>query len=405
MPKLTQAYVDNVKWKGPSARDTHADALLPGFYLIVTKDGHKSFSCLYRIAGRQRKLTIGNAAQIDLGTARGVARDAFAAAAKGIDTQGLKVAARKASPETALSRLFETRAREFLKRHVAGQRTEKETEQAVEKLIEAWKGRQASAIGKADVLEHLDAIQDKGHARARDRRLGLIRKMFDWFIERGVTNANPAAGIKKLQPGGVKRQRVLTDDELRAVWNAAGELPLAHRAFVRLAMLTGQRREEVATIERTEIDKTAKLWTIPPEKFKNELVHLVPLSDAAMEIIEDLPTFTDENGTPRPFLITNTAGKRPIGGFADIKAELDKKSGVKDWVFHDLRRTVRTRLSAIGINSDVAERVIGHLPQGIRAVYDRHDFLAEKRQALKAWAAALDLIINPPAGNVRALHG
>src|SRR5262245_56423601 len=106
--KLTAEFVRKVKWKGPNDRDTYADANLPGFYLIVTKDGHKSYSAMYRIAGRQRKLTIGNALQVDLGAARDIARDAFTAAAKGVDRQAEKIAARKASPETALSRLFET---------------------------------------------------------------------------------------------------------------------------------------------------------------------------------------------------------------------------------------------------------------------------------------------------------
>jgi integrase len=394
LPKLTAEYVRKVKWKGPQDRDTHADALLPGFYLIVTKDGHKSYSCLYRIRGRQRKLTIGNALQLGLDDAREIARDAFAAAARGIDRQAEKMAARQAGPQTAIGRLFETQAREFVKRHVAGQRTARETEAMVERLIDAWGKRQVDDISKPDVLAHLDALQDAGYERARDRRRQLIRQLFDWLIEREVVKVNPAAGIRKLQPGGVKRQRVLTDDELRAIWKAAEKIGGAAEALVKLLMLTGQRRGEVATIEWPELD--SDLWTVPPEKFKNGLVHLVPLPQAAVDVLVALPRVASGR-----FAISTTMGETGFSAFADLKEELDRISGVKDWVLHDIRRTVRTNLSKIGVNADVAERIIGHLPQGIRAVYDRHDFLEEKRAGLSRWAAHLDTIINPPKADAK----
>jgi integrase len=170
-------------------------------------------------------------------------------------------------------------------------------------------------------------------------------------------------------------------------------------------MLTGQRRDEVATIERPEIDAAGKLWTVPESKYKTDMVHLVPLADHVVNLLDTLPKFEATADEPRPFLLTSTNGKRPMANFADVKADIDKRSGVKDWVFHDLRRTMRTRLSQLGVNADVAERVLGHLPGGVRSIYDRHDFLSEKRNALDLWARTLTAIIENRAGeNVRALR-
>jgi integrase len=390
--KLTVEYVRKVN-PPKSGRAEYFDALLPGFALRVTDNGAKSYCCFYRIGGRLVRYTIGNALKINLDVARQLAREAFEAAARGEDMAAKKKAARLAPPVPAMPRLFDAQAREFIKRHVEGQRSAKETTQAIERdLIGAWSGRVVTDIGKADVIEVLDKIQDAGHHRARNRRLQIIRRMFDWFIERGVVQTNPAAGIKKLPEKD--RQRVLTDDELRAIWNAAGEIPEPAGTFVKLLMLTAQRRSEVATIEWSEIDAAAKLWTVPEFKYKTDMVHLVPLARPVLDLLDALPRF---NGGP--FALSYSNGQRPmVSNFGAVKSELDRLSGVKDWVLHDLRRTVRTNLSKLGINADVAERVLGHLPGGVRSIYDRHDFLNEKRRALDLWARTLTAIVEKKAG-------
>jgi integrase len=399
--KLTVEYVRKVK-PPKSGRAEYFDALLPGFALRVTDNGAKSYCAFYRLGGRLRRYTIGNAEKISLDVARQLARDAFEAAAQGRDMAAKKKADRQAAPAPALPRLFETQAREFFKRHVEGQRSAKQTKAIIEQdLIGAWAGRLVTDIGRADVNDLLDKFQDKGHDRARNRRLGIIRRMFEWFIERGVAEINPAERIKNLKEN--KRQRVLTDDELRAIWNAAGSMSKPGAAFVKLLMLSGQRRTEVAALEWPEIDEAAKLWTIPGEKYKTNLPHLVPLAAPVLALLGDLPRFKNGNGLP--FALTTTAGKRPLADFSALKADVDKHSGVTGWTFHDIRRSVRTRLSQIGINSDVGERVLGHVPGGVRGIYDRHDFLDEKRNALDLWARTLQAIVEKKAGeNVVAIR-
>jgi integrase len=401
--KLTVEFVRRVR-PPKAGRDEYFDSLLPAFCLRVTETGARSYVCFYRIGGKLRRYTIGRAEKIGLDVARQLAREAFEAAARGEDMAAAKKAARLAPAVPAMPRLFEAQAREFIKRHVANQRSARETTLAIERdLISAWSGRLVTDIGKADVLELLDEIQDAGHHRARNRRLQVIRRMFNWFIERGVVQVNPAAGIKPLPEKN--RQRVLTDNELRAIWTAAGEIAEPAGTFVKLLMMTAQRRTEVATIEWPEIDKAAKLWTVPEAKYKTGFVHLVPLSAPVLDLLNARPKFKDGDKIA-PFALSYSNGKRPmVGNFGTVKAELDTLSGVKGWVFHDLRRSVRTRLSQIGINADVAERVLGHLPGGVRGIYDRHDFLDEKRNALTLWARTLQAIVENKAGeNIVALR-
>jgi len=395
--RITDLFVNHAKVRVGESRSEYFDPTLPGFALRVTATGHKSYVAFYRLGGRLRRFTIGSTAKYRLAEARRKAREAFQAADEGIDAAAHKRASRRrASP---LPRSFEVQAREFIKRHVEGQRSGKETKAAIERdLIGAWSGRIVTDIGKADVIELLDGFQDAGHHRARNRRLQIVRRFYNWLIERGIVENNPAAGIKKLPEA--RRQRVLSDDELRAIWGAAESLGYPGGDFVRLLLLTATRRDEAATVEKADLDIEAQTWTIPPAKFKADRAHLVPLAGEAVALVEAMPKFDG------PFLLTTTGGKRPIGSFADIKIAIDEASGVTAWVFHDIRRSVRTRLSALGVNADVAELCLGHRVGGaIRQTYDVHQFHDERRAAFDLWARTLRGIVDNRTGeNVVAIR-
>jgi integrase len=393
--KLTVAFVEKVS-PPAKGRDEHFDALLPGFALRVTDSGAKSYCAFYRIGDRLRRYTIGNAEKIELDAARNIAREAFALAAKGIDLAAQK---RQKPVTPPPERLFEEQAREYIRRHVSGKRTAARIGADIEReLIPKWKGRLVADISRADVVELLDRIADRGTLRMRDVIKTVISSMWGWFIERGVATTNPATGIRSI--GHNVRTRVLHDGEIREIWAAGEQLPYPEREFAQLLLLTGQRTAQVAQMAWADISMTKRLWRVPREISKTDQPLLVPLSDTAIRLLEAVPKF--EGGK---FVLSYHAGKRPFKNYHDVKQRLDQLSGVSGWTWHDMRRSMRTNLSKLGINSDVAERVIGHLPGGVKGIYDQHSFEPEMRRALDAWDRRLQVIARDGGGkNVSHIH-
>jgi integrase len=184
---------------------------------------------------------------------------------------------------------------------------------------------------------------------------------------------------------------VLADDELCAVWRAAEATPYPYGQLVRMLILTGQRRDEIAGARWGEIDLDAGLLTIGAGRMKAKAGHSVPLTPAAVEMLRGLPRFVRGD-----FAFSGQAGDRPFSGFSKAKARLDRATGsIAPYTLHDLRRTVRTRLSELGVAPFVAELVLAHTQQGVAKVYDLHRYDAEKRDALEKWEARLLSIVAP----------
>ncbi|RAX40738.1 site-specific integrase [Rhizobium tropici] len=288
-----------------------------------------------------------------------------------------------------------------------------------------WASKPIAEVTDADVAELIVAIRDGKHReRAAPGQAyntwGHIKALFSWAMwpERrqgyGLT-VNPVAHLqpKHFKLSKTASTRTLTDDEIRAYWAAAEDTPYPLGQFYKLLLLTGQRKNEVAGARRSEISDNRQLWTVPSERFKSGQEHIVPLSNDAMSLIRDLPKFEGENSGECLFSTTN--GKKAINGFSRAKSALDEAmlkklqetnpdATLPDWVFHDIRRTVRTRLSGLRINSEIAEMVIGHGKTGLRRVYDQHEYEPEMREALERWAAALRQMIAPePSPNVVTL--
>jgi integrase len=221
--------------------------------------------------------------------------------------------------------------------------------------------------------------------------------MFNWACDRYDLEVSPCDRIKPSRVIGTKqpRQRVLSDDELRAFWATTGSMGYPFGPLFRMLLLTGQRRDEVGGARWCEFDLEAKVWTVPAERFKSDSTHLVQLTDDAVSLLEALPRFKGDH------LFTTTAGAKPVSGFSKAKQVLDKgMPGSAPWVLHDLRRTVRTHLAALKVPDTVAEMVVGHGRRGIQRVYDQHQYAAEMREALTLWAGRLRDIVSPPPANV-----
>ncbi|MBY0295617.1 MAG: integrase arm-type DNA-binding domain-containing protein [Methylobacterium sp.] len=390
MPKaLTVRGIEALKG-GPN-RVEIPDGLISGLYLVCQPSGAKSWAVRYRAGSRPRKYTLGRYPGIDLANARELARQALVAVASGRDPAAERSEAQRAGGEglRADRDRFDRAAALFIERY-AKANTKEETWRESERLLAKnvlphWRARRVQDIAKRDVIELLDTIVDRGAPVGANRTLAVIRRMFGWLVERSVLVSNPCTGVKA--PTAEKsRDRVLSDDELRAIWLASDRLSEPFGALVKLLMLTAQRRDEVGQMTWREVDLDARIWTIPKERSKNGIAHDVPLSDPAVAVLAGIRRIAGSRQ-----LVLTTTGETPVSGFSKIKTRLDAAlPDAPPWVLHDLRRTAASGMARLGINLPVIEKVLNHTSGsfgGIVGVYQRHSFADEKRAALEAWGA------------------
>jgi integrase len=231
-----------------------------------------------------------------------------------------------------------------------------------------------------------------------DHVLAYLRRVMTWHASRSDDFRSPIVrGMGRTRPSQRRRQRVLSDDEIRAIWQAAEASPSAFGYLVQFLLLTATRRMEAAGMRRREL--VGDDWLILQERYKTGLELVIPLSAAAQAVLAAVPK-TGKSG-----LVFTTDGKRPIGGFSKFKRAFDGKvlaelrthspdAELPRWTLHDLRRTARSLMSRAGVPSDHAERCLGHVLPGIRGTYDRHEYLNEKRHAFAALAASIERIVN-----------
>jgi integrase len=226
------------------------------------------------------------------------------------------------------------------------------------------------------------------------RAINYGSALYGWAIkQRALKGANPFANIPTATT--TKRSRVLTDDELKRVWDAAGAADSILGPIVRLLVLTGQRREEVAGMAWTEISPDGSAWTLPAARAKNAATHIVPLSVQARAIVNAQPRRNDTM-----LVFPGRRGDSPFNGWSNGKRHLDRVSDVKGWTIHDLRRTCATGLQGLGVRLEVTEAVLNHVSGakgGLAGIYQRHDWAAEKKAALQAWADRVQAIVDERA--------
>jgi integrase len=349
------------------------DAIVPNLGLRITEAGAKSFVLVKRYPGSPHPSTraLGRYGAISLEDARQKAREWHQLIAQGIDPQ-----AQKADTFAAI-------AEEYLSREGSKLRTADQRRATLDRLILPSLGaRPISEIKRSEIIRLLDKIEDERGPRMADGALEIIRRVMNWHSSRSDSFRSPIVrGMARTEPSERARSRVLSDEELRALWQHATG---AFGAYIRFTLLTATRRNEAARMTWAEANGD---WIIPARRYKGNHDHLIPLSRAAKEIVEARPKLGE--------YVFTTNGRTPISGFSKFKSALDKASGVSDYRLHDLRRTARTLLSRAGISADVAERCLGHVIGGVRGVYDRHEFYREKVAAFEALAAQIERIVNP----------
>jgi integrase len=455
MPRqtLTAKFVRAVK---PAAdRQEYLDTLVPQLMLRVSPSGHKSWSLLARYPGfrnpTRRSLgpvllrdppassrpgeMIGDAtcdpeiyqrhgAALTLAEAREKARRWLILIERKIDPANERLAAIAAEAEAEAEVAAAERARLSSFCAVAKEwlrRTEIKKVVEAERLLEreffpCWEKRPIAAITPKDVAQAVRAIVDRhkddgstptGRPRGTYQAIvayGILRRVFTFAIGAGEYDitASPFAALSQKDVLGEKlsRDRVLDDDELRAVWTTALELGYPWGSCVRLLILTGQRLREIADLNWSEIDLGERLITISAKRMKSERAHEIPFGDEALALLQAVPRLDGGRG----FVFSASGGKRPIAGFSRTKTRLDRLSGVANWVIHDLRRTFRTRLSALPIEDRCREQMIAHAAPGLHKVYDQHRYRDEKRRGFELWEGRLSQILTPER-KVVALRG
>ena len=435
--KLTELGIDAIKPAKAGDRDEHPDNLVPGLAVRVTDKGRKTFVLVARFPGSTNptRRAIGQYPAIGLKDARETGKSWLLLLQRGVDPREENERARQ---EQARKRVntFEAVVEDYLKDIPTRQRNrhaEQDEREIRRELLERkdksdkivwqnpWARKPVADVTDADIAELIGAIRDRPAPGMAYNVWGHIKAIFSWAMwpERrqgyGLT-VNPT---QHLQPKHFKLSkkvsvRVLSDDEIRAYWTVAEATPYPLGPFYKMLLLTGQRKSEVSGARFSEIAHNRRTWTVPPERYKVGQSHLVPLSPDTVSLIGDLDRFEGEGSGDCMF--STTKGAKPINGFSKAKSALDEamlvelqkanpEAKLPEWVFHDVRRTVRTRLSGLRVNSEIAEMVIGHGKTGIERVYNHHEYEDEMRDALERWAAALKRIVAPGGDNVIKFAG
>lgn len=372
------------------------DDAVRGLGVRISKSGAKTFLVQYRDpTGSKRRLPLGAWGSITLEQARQAARAALGNAAKGRDPFTERKAAKEKAVKDAEGDKFTLMVllTDWQTIGMANNRESyrREAVRALSVVFKSFLQRRADTLRKADVIKILDGLVKAGKAATANRTSAYGRACFSWALKRGRLSENPFDGIPSPGPKS-SRDRVLADGEIGAIARNAKKLQYPFGPLIMLLLLTGQRRDEVATMEWSEISPDLSTWTQPSTKTKNKQGHIVHLAPEARAILTALPQRADTD------LLFTTNGRNPVSGFSKAKARLDQLiaedyagKGIHDWRLHDFRRSCVTWLAGAGFNPAVADKILNHATAtGITTVgkvYQRAAYLPERKQALEAWAA------------------
>ena len=368
------------------------DPQLTRHYVRVQPSGAKAFVVVARSpAGKQVWATVGAADAMPVEEARKRARVAIGRIRDSL------------TPFEAMPDTFASIAEQWLQRHAQanGLRTIKQITRLLRvHVLPAWGGRPFLSIRRSDVAALLDRAEDNHGARQADLVLTVVRSIMNWFATRHDDYKPPfVRGMRRQNPSARARARILDDTEIRAIWKAT-ESSGAFGGIVRLALLTGQRREKVASLKWSDISLDG-VWTIPLEAREKGNAGAIRLPALALDVIRAQPRLATN-----PYVFAAARNGGAFSGFGATKVAFDRKlpADIPRWTIHDCRRTARSLMARAGVLSEHAERVMGHAIPGVAGVYDRHRYDDEKAAALAALAALVERIVAGPSDNVVPLR-
>ncbi|MBD2746948.1 tyrosine-type recombinase/integrase [Microvirga sp. BT688] len=381
--RLTKPNIAKLELPPGKSEAIFFDDALPGFGLRIRAGGKRVWIAQYRVGKQQRRVTIGSVGTLSADKAREEARNILAKVHLGGDPQTEKVENRARASIT-----LGTVAKRYLEEYAQPNLKTRSYEEVERHLTRHWsllRDLPIHKIHRATVAGRLAEIARENGPFASNRARASLSALFSWAMGEGLADLNPVTGTNKATEE-ISRDHVISAPELAAIWNACRDDDYGR--IVRLLILTGQRRDEVGSMDSAEIDLTAKSWTIPKARTKNGLSHTVPLSDIALEILENASC---RNGRSLIF----GEGEGGFQGWSKAKAALDARirnagESVRPWRLHDIRRTVATSMAGLGVLPHVIEAVLNHISghkSGVAGIYNRATYAREKREALEAWAA------------------
>ena len=382
---LTDAKVAAIK-PPKAGQDEHRDTKVTGLRLRVGAGGKKTWIVRARAGARVLNKKLGTYPAMRLGAARTAAE------------RVLEAIARDGSAE-ATERTFGAVADAWIEKKRADRKRNKSVELQRRRLelhvLPKWRDRKIADIRRGDVRELIENIEGDV---LPNRILTVVRTVFRFALSRDWVEASPAEGIEMPKDENA-RDRFLEMEEVKRVWEATNLLGYPFGPYVRLLLLTGQRRTEVASMRWQDVDLDAGRWILKADDTKSDRAHLVPLSEPAVEQLKGLPRFGA--------FVFSTDGETHIKGYAKGKKRLDAflaaaGEPLAPWTLHDLRRTVATHMVRLGVSMEIVARVLAHAKAGVTArVYALHEYEPEKRSALERWAAdVMRVVEDRPAGKV-----
>jgi integrase len=338
-------------------------------------------------------MTLGNYPAMTLAGARKSWGEAQAALAEGNDPgSGLVRERRDEKDADTIKEL----ANRYIAKYASKKKSGSEDERILKKdVVPAWGRHKAKDITRKDIIRLLDGIVDRGSPIQANRTLAVVRKMFKWAARRDDIPSNPCTEIDA--PGGKenKRDRVLRDPEVKALWKGLDSAKTSNtiKLAIKFVLVTAQRRGEVAGIELSEIDEDESVWEIPATKAKNGVAHRVHLSDLAMSVLHEAKGLTEG---PQRWLFPSPRSDNAITPDAMSHALYKNLNviGVEGIRIHDLRRTGATRIAELGFTRLVIQKVLNHVDSSVTGRYDRFEYAQEKSSALDAWAARIESIVS-----------
>ena len=408
--KLSVSKIGGLKLSPGKTEEIVFDEEIPGFGLRLRAAGSRTFVFQYKLGNKQRRMSLGKASASTLDGARKSAKNLYARAQLGEDPAGEKVVAKATAGET-----FEAAITSFItwqktRRRGNGvvglkPRSLQEIERHLLSHAKPLHKLQLSKIKRSDIATCIATVGKHSGEIAGNRVRTTLSSLFSWAMTEGLVDANPVVGTRRHEEA--ERDRVLTNDELRTIWAA---LENDHYgAIVKLLALTGQRKGEIAGLRWSEIrDGVIEL---PADCTKNHRPHSVPLSEQARAILAAQPKRTDRDGELRDFIFG--FGEGAFSGWSGCKESLDEriakaaKKPMPDWVLHDLRRTVATRMADLGVQPHVIEAVLNHVSghkAGVAGIYNRSTYEREKTAALELWGAHLMAMVEGRKSKVTPLR-
>ena len=399
--KLTDRFLTSRK-PPATGRALYTDLVVPGLVFRVSAsternpEGRRDWLLRYRPRRQaQKAVALGSYPAVSLSQARQRAGEIVAAAKRGVDliaaeereAEERRAAEAKARPLSEIANAYLDSVKHLRSWRSIESRTRCH-------IIRKLGSKAVGEVTRADVADFLDGLErEEGLRHQVNRCRETLRAIFAYAIERDLVTVNPVAGVSKRRVE-IPRDRALTAEELVALWRAIDKLLELPRAYFRVILLTGARRNEVRLMAWSELDLNARLWRLPAERNKSARPFEIPLSDTVVEILQTLPRIGP--------LVFTLDGKRPMSVHHLIK-RVRSDAALLDMRLHDLRRTLRTGLAELGVSFEVAERVLNHAMPGLQAVYNRHNYLSEKRTALTLWAEHVLALSEKREATVNAL--